>query len=888
MIGEPLEALAGDEEASDAASDGASAAAEETAASDPAPPVADEPEVAEESAAPADGTKSPATSDGSDSSDNAPPVVEEFVNDLEVVVGADSATVYFPEFGAEDSYAIQMLNADGTWKTLKTGVEDADARTREGVSEAAADADFESTLENLTPGKTYTIRVASADARSDIVAATEDADVIAGPGRGAMVRSIPTDVVVAQVTVTQPESFTIAPYVRSTGNPDLIEKCGLDVALILDVSGSIGSGANLTLLKDAAKAFITGIEGTGSKASITTFSTAGQVLRTAQVMDATNAADFRSAINGLSSNGWTNWYDAIVDARSTFPGFSQKPGTTGNPGPFNRPDLVVMITDGNPNRILTTDGDRQQFANGAADAVNPAIRGLVPLTAPDQGTNLIKNQGAHMLAIGVGDALDGDSEQNALKAISDRTPFDGSNLRTADYVISSFTALPGTITSLVGSFCKGFTKESLTASPVTVGSGPAFIDYKVTTKNNYPANGPTLTSTLEDVLPDGVSYVANSAKVSLDGATAVAAEPAGANDTAPQTLTWSGSDTVLAPGEERVFTYRVEVITTADEVPLENVATWEEIERRVEVTTDVLPAIEVTKVANPTSVPEPGGDVTYTFTVKNTSPAKEPVTITSLSDDKFGTLAGDADCQIDTVLAWDASCTFQVTKALVGQPGDSHKNVFTAKAEDNEENEASDTADATVTFTDVLPAIEVTKVANPTSVPEPGGDVTYTFTVKNTSPAKEPVTITSLSDDKFGTLAGDADCQIDTVLAWDASCTFQVTKALVGQPGDSHKNVFTAKAEDNEENEASDTADATVTFTDVLPAIEVTKVANPTSVPEPGGDVTYTFTVKNTSPAKEPVTITSLSDDKFGTLAGDADCQIDTVLAWLVPRARSR
>ena len=62
-----------------------------------------------------------------------------------------------------------------------------------------------------------------------------------------------------------------------------------------------------------------------------------------------------------------------------------------------------------------------------------------------------------------------------------------------------------------------------------------------------------------------------------------------------------------------------------------------------------------------------------------------------------------------------------------------------------------------------------------------------------------------------------------------------MTKALVGQPGDSHKNVFTAKAEDNEENEASDTADATVTFTDVLPAIEVTKVANPTSVPEPGG-----------------------------------------------------
>ena len=221
-----------------------------------------------------------------------------------------------------------------------------------------------------------------------------------------------------------------------------------------------------------------------------------------------------------------------------------------------------MITDGNPNRILTTDGDRQ-FADGAADAVNPAIRGLVPLTAPDQGTNLIKNQGAHMLAIGVGDALAGTAEQNALRAISDRTPFDGSNLRTADYVISSFTALPGTITSLVGSFCKAIHQGVPDGQPGHCGSGPAVHRLQGDHKDQLPGERSDSDVHLGDVLPDGVTYVANSAKVPLNGGPAVAAEPAGAKNGAPDTdVEWFRHGP--GPGEERDFTYRVEVTTTAD------------------------------------------------------------------------------------------------------------------------------------------------------------------------------------------------------------------------------------------------------------------------------------------------------------------------------------
>jgi len=69
-----------------------------------------------------------------------------------------------------------------------------------------------------------------------------------------------------------------------------------------------------------------------------------------------------------------------------------------------------------------------------------------------------------------------------------------------------------------------------------------------------------------------------------------------------------------------------------------------------------------------------------------------------------------------------------------------------------------------------------------------------------------------------------------------------------------------------------------VAYTDVLPVISVTKTASQSSVPETGGNVLFTYTVTNNS--SEAVTITALSDDKFGTLTGDADCQVGRACDW--------
>ena len=151
------------------------------------------------------------------------------------------------------------------------------------------------------------------------------------------------------------------------------------------------------------------------------------------------------------------------------------------------------------------------------------------------------------------------------------------------------------------------------------------------------------------------------------------------------------------------------------------------------------------------------------------------------------------------------NCEFSITRWVEGDfSGPDHVNVFTGKAKDNEGNEDTATDDATVDFTDVIPYIEVTKTAGPTAVPETGGNVLFTFVVKNTS-SEEPVTITSLSDSVYGTLTGDDDCKVGTVLAAGAGCEFTLTKWVEGDySGPDHVNVFTAHAVDNDNTDASD------------------------------------------------------------------------------------
>jgi uncharacterized repeat protein (TIGR01451 family) len=299
--------------------------------------------------------------------------------------------------------------------------------------------------------------------------------------------------------------------------------------------------------------------------------------------------------------------------------------------------------------------------------------------------------------------------------------------------------------------------------------------------------------------------------------------------------------------------------------------------------TDALPTVGITKTPSPSSVAEPGGVVTFSVVVTNTS--VEPVTVTSLTDDIFGNLLDPAnpnvtanDCPAQGLfltVAGSLSCSFDAFVA--GDFGDpNHVDTVTVVVEDNETNSANAADQASVSFTDAAPSVTVTKTASPGSVSEPGATVTFSVTVQNTS--AEPVTVTSLTDDIFGNLLDPANpsvtsngCPAQSTslgVGGTLSCSFDAF--VSGDYGDpDHQNTVTGVVEDDDTNTANDSDDATVVFADVLPSISVSKTPAPGAVSEPGGTVTFSVVVTNTS--VEPVTITSLTDDVFGNLLDPAN-----------------
>ncbi len=280
------------------------------------------------------------------------------------------------------------------------------------------------------------------------------------------------------------------------------------------------------------------------------------------------------------------------------------------------------------------------------------------------------------------------------------------------------------------------------------------------------------------------------------------------------------------------------------------------------------------KTADPITVPEPGGDVTFSFVVTNDSPA-DAVTIDTLNDSIYGdiTAIAGSTCVVPQTLAvgGDYSCSF--TANVSGNAGDVETNVVTASGTDDDGNDVSDTDDAVVTVTDVPSSMTVAKTADPVSVAEPGGDVTFTFVVTNTS-AVDVLTLNSLNDSIYGDLNGQGDCSVpQTLAAAGGSYSCSITKLVSGNAGFVHTNVVTATATDNDGNTLNEDDDAMVTVTDVSSGITIVKTANPIEVAEPGGDVTFSFVITNDS-LVDAVTIDSLVDSIYGDLNGQGDCSV--------------
>ena len=178
---------------------------------------------------------------------------------------------------------------------------------------------------------------------------------------------------VASIDHMQAQVFYTPPVVPEP-NPALPNSCGLDIALVMDSSGSINE-SELGTMKNALTEFVNAfLPGTPTEFSVIDFDNTATVTQTFT----SNGTDIVAAIAAPSSGGFTNWEDALIKADSTF-----------DPRQ-DHPNLVVFASDGNPNR------KGNNISVSEPEAVNAAM--VI--------ANSLKTSGTKIIALGIGDQLD--------------------------------------------------------------------------------------------------------------------------------------------------------------------------------------------------------------------------------------------------------------------------------------------------------------------------------------------------------------------------------------------------------------------------------------------------------------------------------------------------
>ncbi|MEA1907321.1 MAG: hypothetical protein U9N12_10335 [Euryarchaeota archaeon] len=206
------------------------------------------------------------------------------------------------------------------------------------------------------------------------------------------------------------------------------------------------------------------------------------------------------------------------------------------------------------------------------------------------------------------------------------------------------------------------------------------------------------------------------------------------------------------------------------------------------------------------------------------------VTITGLSDednDGFGD-----DLSAGGTATGNATVTLNEAGVVT--------NIATVTGDDSiiEPTTLNDSDSATVTVkvppTSPSPVIEVTKTADPTSMPETGGNVEFSISVTNNG--LENVTIDSLSDTDFDLCLQCPDAQ-HTPLQPGETYTCKFTDFISGNVGENHVNTVTAVASDDAGNTATDSDMATVEFTPTPPVVPTPVVPTPVPTMTPIGTV---------------------------------------------------
>jgi uncharacterized repeat protein (TIGR01451 family) len=224
-------------------------------------------------------------------------------------------------------------------------------------------------------------------------------------------------------------------------NPNLPPRCGINVMLVLDESGSIQSSGQTQTVKNATQAFLDALSGTGAKVSIIDFSSsAARPVDYTTVTPETIASTFQPYLDtGYKPNGYTNWEAAFKKVHE-----ANHQVTAASPQP-TLADLVVFITDGDPTARNTATGQQTGLTEGDVTAMRPA----------QAEADLVKKDGSHVFALGVGAAVAKRSSADRLTAVSGRDELPPASFSTADYtLVQDFHDLAQALREIANQLCR--------------------------------------------------------------------------------------------------------------------------------------------------------------------------------------------------------------------------------------------------------------------------------------------------------------------------------------------------------------------------------------------------------------------------------------------------
>jgi uncharacterized repeat protein (TIGR01451 family) len=218
-------------------------------------------------------------------------------------------------------------------------------------------------------------------------------------------------------------------------NPGLPPRCGINVMLVLDESGSIASSDATEAVRNATRAYLDALSGTGAKVSIVDFSSsAARPIGYTTVTADTIASVFEPYLrNGYRPSGYTNWEDAFHEVK-----------VANDDGPVA--DLVTFMTDGDPTAHNRDSGNP---VTGLTEGDVTAMRRAA------HEADLVKGQGSHVFALGVGEAVNNDNSARRLTAISGFDQYPDAEFSEADYtLVEEFDELAKALRAIAVELCK--------------------------------------------------------------------------------------------------------------------------------------------------------------------------------------------------------------------------------------------------------------------------------------------------------------------------------------------------------------------------------------------------------------------------------------------------